>query len=139
MCQSRPLFVYFCYFLITISIIQIEKSVDGVLGIQTRGRRKVGSDETMELWRPFIFLIVWWRHYNLLYFDDIIGSNYFSLMISLDVIIIVWWSHRKVLLLLDGVIGGIPFKDGDRSVRSLRHRRRHNFFRHDCMRPGMIQ
>ena len=33
--QSRPLFVYFCSFLITISI-QIEKSVDGVLGIRTR-------------------------------------------------------------------------------------------------------
>ena len=32
--QSRPLFVYFCSFLVTISI-QIEKSVDGVLGIRT--------------------------------------------------------------------------------------------------------
>ena len=30
--QSRPLFVYFCHFLITISII--EKSIDGVLGIE---------------------------------------------------------------------------------------------------------
>ena len=36
--QSRPLFVYLCPFLITISI-QIEKSVDGVLGIRTRGLR----------------------------------------------------------------------------------------------------
>ena len=50
--QSRPLFVYFCPFLITISIIQIEKSVDGVLGIRTRGRTLVGPDETTELWRP---------------------------------------------------------------------------------------
>ena len=50
--QSRPLFVYFRYFLITISIIQIEKSIDGVLGIQTRGHRTVGTDETTELWRP---------------------------------------------------------------------------------------
>ena len=50
--QSWPLFVYFCYFLDTISIIEIEKSVDGVLGIQTRGRRMVGIDETAELWRP---------------------------------------------------------------------------------------
>ena len=49
--QSRPLFVYFCSFLITISI-QIEKSIDGVLGIQTRGRRMVGADKTTELWRP---------------------------------------------------------------------------------------
>ena len=42
--QSRPLFVYFRSFL-TISI-QIEKSVDGVLGIRTWGRRMVGADET---------------------------------------------------------------------------------------------
>ena len=46
--QSQPLFVYFHYFLITISIIQIEKSVDGVLGIQTQGLRMVGADETTE-------------------------------------------------------------------------------------------
>ena len=46
--QSRPLFVYFRYFLNTISIIQIEKSLDGVLGIQTRGRRMVGADETTD-------------------------------------------------------------------------------------------
>ena len=50
--QSRPLFVYFCHFLDTISIIQIEKSVDGVLGTRTRGRRMVGADKTTELWRP---------------------------------------------------------------------------------------
>ena len=37
--QSRHLFVYFRPFLITISIIQIEKSLDGVLGIRTHGRR----------------------------------------------------------------------------------------------------
>ena len=52
--QSRPLFVYVRYFLNIISIIQIEKSVDGVLGIQTRGRRMVGADETTELWRPLL-------------------------------------------------------------------------------------
>ena len=44
----RPLFVYFRYFLTTISIIQIEKSLDGVLGIRTRGHRMVGADETTE-------------------------------------------------------------------------------------------
>ena len=49
--QSRPLFVYFRPFLITISIIQIEKSIDGVLGIWTRGCRMVGADKTTELWR----------------------------------------------------------------------------------------
>ena len=36
--QNRPLFVYFRYFLITTSII--EKSIDGVLGIRTLGRRR---------------------------------------------------------------------------------------------------
>ena len=51
--QSRSLFVYFRSFLIpiTVSIKQIEKSVDGVLGIRTRARRMVGVDETTELWR----------------------------------------------------------------------------------------
>ena len=38
-------FVYLRSFLITISI-QIEKSVDGVLGIQTRGCRMVATDKT---------------------------------------------------------------------------------------------
>ena len=41
-------FVYFRPFLITISIIQIEKNVDGVLGIRIRCRRKVGADNTTE-------------------------------------------------------------------------------------------
>ena len=43
---------YFCPFLITISIIQIVKSVDGLLGFQTRGRRMVVADDTTELWQP---------------------------------------------------------------------------------------
>ena len=50
--QSRPLFVYFRSFLITISIIQIEKSVDGVLGIRTQGCKMVDTDETTELLQP---------------------------------------------------------------------------------------
>ena len=54
--QSRPLFVYFRHFLDTISIIQIEKSVDGVFGIRTWGRRMIGADETTELWRPLATL-----------------------------------------------------------------------------------
>ena len=49
--QSRPLIAYFRSFLVTISI-QIKKSIDGVLGIQTQDRRMVGADEAMELWRP---------------------------------------------------------------------------------------
>ena len=56
--KSRPLFVYFSYFLITISIIQIEKREDGVLGILICGRRMVGADKTTELWRP-PFSFVW--------------------------------------------------------------------------------
>ena len=59
MSQSRPLFVYFRSFRVTISI-QIEKSIYGVLGIQTRGHRMVGADKTTELWRPptiFTFLL----------------------------------------------------------------------------------
>ena len=31
---------------------KLNKSIDGVLGIQTQGRRMVGADETTELWRP---------------------------------------------------------------------------------------
>ena len=50
--QSWPLFVYFHPFLITISLIIIEKSVDGVLGILTHSHGMVGGDETTELWQP---------------------------------------------------------------------------------------
>ena len=46
--QSRPLFVYFRPFPITTSTIQIEKSIGGLLGIQTCSRRMVGADETTE-------------------------------------------------------------------------------------------
>ena len=42
-------FVYFRPLLITISVIQIEKSIDGVLGIQSRSCRMVGADYTTEL------------------------------------------------------------------------------------------
>ena len=52
-CANPGLFsVYFRPFLITISIILIEKSLDGVLGIRTHGSTVVGSDKTTELWRP---------------------------------------------------------------------------------------
>ena len=53
--KNGPIPASFCFyfrsFLVTISI-QTEKSIDGVLGIRTRGRRMVGADETTELWRP---------------------------------------------------------------------------------------
>ena len=50
--------VYFCPFIITTSIIQIDKSLNGVLGIRTRSRSMVGADDTMELLRPSIKLII---------------------------------------------------------------------------------
>ena len=56
--QSRPLFDYFRSFLVTISIVQIEKSIYGVLWIRTRGRRMVGADKTTELWRPHFLLLL---------------------------------------------------------------------------------
>ena len=50
----------FVLFLITILKIQTEKSIDSVLGIQTRCGRMVGADKTTELWLPQNF------HYNIL-------------------------------------------------------------------------
>ena len=44
--------------IITISIILIEKRIDGVLGIRTSGCRMAGTDDTKELWRPRKLLIV---------------------------------------------------------------------------------
>ena len=59
-------FVYFRPFLITISIIQIEKSIDNVLRIWTCSRRMVGADKTTELWRPpnllYVFPLDGWMH-----------------------------------------------------------------------------
>ena len=55
--QSRPLFVYFCYFLDTISIIQIEKSVNGVLEIRTWGRRMVGKYAIFNRLDDFAFCV----------------------------------------------------------------------------------
>ena len=54
--KNGPILAYFCLFSsfsqISISIIQIEKSVDSVLGIRTQGRRIVGAGKTTELVRP---------------------------------------------------------------------------------------
>ena len=50
--KSGLSFVYFRPFYIPISITEIEKTFDGVLGILTRGRRIVGADKTTELWWP---------------------------------------------------------------------------------------
>ena len=71
-------FFIFCPFLIpltnalSISTILIEKSIDGVHGIQTRVRRMEGSDESTELWQPPLLIaclsIVFLR-YSCLYVD----------------------------------------------------------------------
>ena len=45
--RSRPLFVYFRPFLFTISIKQIEKGIDGLLGIRTCSRRMLGTVKTI--------------------------------------------------------------------------------------------
>ena len=63
-------FCLFSLFIDTISIIQIDKSIDRVLGIWTRGRRMVGADETMEVWRaPLVIpnlsvVVVKWSAYS---------------------------------------------------------------------------
>ena len=60
-------FVYFRPFLITIWKIQIEKSAADVHGIQIRGRRMVGADETMEpIWSIFNC-----SHYSKTQFHDL--------------------------------------------------------------------
>ena len=61
--QSRPLFCLFSSFSHYNFSNTNRKSVVGVLGIRTRGRRRVGADETMELWwPPRRLLLVWLRH-----------------------------------------------------------------------------
>ena len=50
-------FVYFDLFTSQINY-KLKKNIDGVLGIQTRGRRVVGVDKTTELWRPQMFINV---------------------------------------------------------------------------------
>ena len=68
--QSRPLFVWFRPLLVTISIIQVEKSIDGVIGIWNWGRRMVDADETTELWQLlYSFLFIQYRltHFSLAY------------------------------------------------------------------------
>ena len=72
-------FVYFRPFLVTISIIQIEKSIDGVLGIRTQGRRMVGADKAKEQWRlPFISL-----SFSYIYFPLSLLLSIFAFSLSL--------------------------------------------------------
>ena len=61
--QSRPLFLYF---LATVSIMQIEKCVDGLLGIRTRGCTLVDAEDTTEHGGPVsIITIVILKHKKL--------------------------------------------------------------------------
>ena len=56
--QTWPLFVYFRPFLNTMSNIGRSKfhfkSLDGVLGIQTRDSRMACADKSTELWQPLM-------------------------------------------------------------------------------------
>ena len=55
--QIPASFCLFCPFLITISIIQIEKSLDCLFGIRTRGHRMVGADKPQSYGgRPWYFI-----------------------------------------------------------------------------------
>ena len=51
MSQSRPFLCLFSSFLNDTIQIEIDKSVDGVLGTQTQGGRMEGKDKSTELWR----------------------------------------------------------------------------------------
>ena len=68
--QSRPLFCLFSSFSHYNFNNTNWKSVDGVLGIWTRGRRMVGADETTELWRPPTSLFIGMPYNWSLYHPD---------------------------------------------------------------------
>ena len=59
--KNGPIPASFCFIFVLFLLqfqYKIEKSVDGVLGIRTWGRRMVGTDETMELWRlPTLYVL----------------------------------------------------------------------------------
>ena len=58
--QSRPLFVYLHYFLDSISIIQIENSIDGVVGIRTQGRRWLAQTKPQSYGgHPRMYVLKW--------------------------------------------------------------------------------
>ena len=60
--QTWPLFIFSSFshtVNVSISTIWIEKSIDGVFGIRTHGCKMEGTDETMELWRTPIPLLLY--------------------------------------------------------------------------------
>ena len=63
--KNGPIPASFLFIFVRFSLqfqYKLKKSIDGVLGIRTRGHRTVGADETTELWRPPIETL------NLLYY-----------------------------------------------------------------------
>ena len=55
----------FVIFSLHLQFQQIEKSIDGELGIWTRGCRMVGADDTTELWQPPGIKKIWeWRRWQ---------------------------------------------------------------------------
>ena len=90
---SRPLFRSLSSFSHHKSITKW-KSVDGVLGIQTRGRRMLGADETTELRRPpKISLIIGFGFFH----KKLPNPNFLkNTILSWHMRCTVWWNcHKK--------------------------------------------
>ena len=67
--KNGPIPASFCFIFVLFSLqfqYKLKKSIDGVLGIRTQGRRMVGSDKTTELWRPPLDLDVSAQNKNLI-------------------------------------------------------------------------
>ena len=81
-------------------IIQIEKSLDGVLGIQTRGHWMVDADETTELWWvPFIYICVYLFLSYLLLSLSLSLFLFLSLLFFLSLFLSLHLFHLSFLLL----------------------------------------
>ena len=96
-----PIPAPFCLFSL-FWIIQIEKSIDGVLGIWTRGRRMVGADETTELWRKFLadrYKGQSFRYSTIvIYYASFEPTIFMQLSIQYDTGIVIYrtWSFYKI-------------------------------------------
>ena len=58
--QTRPILIisFFSHDKYSTNLTINDKSVDGVLGTQTRGGRMVGTDDSTELWRQKYFYLL---------------------------------------------------------------------------------
>ena len=93
-------YVYFRPFLIPIwiiiSIIQIEKLVDGVLGIRIWGRCMVGADDTTELLLPPMFISLYVsNHLFISFYLSIFLCIYQSINLSLCLTLKFFLSHTN--------------------------------------------